>query len=830
MVHSSDATHLSSVNLLPATWTRGLRPEIPGYEIQTLLGSGGMGIIYRARHLGLDRVVALKTIRSSLQFDEVERQRFFAEARAAARLQHPLIVQMFDVGEHEGVPYCAMELMPGGNLSDKLGGRPQPPREAAALVEQLAGGVQAAHDAGILHRDLKPNNIFLGVDGLPKIGDFGLAKLLDSTDDLTTAGSLVGTPAYMAPEQTIAARSALGVGVDIYGLGVILYEMLTGHVPFVSVAPLDLIEQVRHHEPVAPMLLQPSVPLDLNTICMKCLQKEPHRRYATAQALAEDLRRFREGKPILARPVGPVERLWRWCRRRAELAILGSLMLLLLIAAISGFIAFTCTLYAKNAELVTANEREMGALRSAEERFQLARKAVERTSVRLAEHPRLLESDFTDLRQALLAEMLPFYDELARLASADNYLAADRGHAYARLAYLHGEIGDWPMARRYARLALETATHLVARHPEQLAYRWSLAQRHFDAGNYAKADADPKAAEAHYRQALGEFESLLVQSSVIPTERRILASVRNNLGTLLHQQGRWQEAITELQQAQRMLTELTRRWPREQEFRADLARAHLNLGVLYRQLRRPSQAAGEFQTALALRIDLRKENPEQVHFAIDLARLRIQMGDFLLTLRQATEAEQELRQACEVLEALQVKWPSHPRYCRELANGRNNYGNVLTVLQKLPEAEAQHRLALALRDKLAAEFPANSTYTVDVASSLMNIGNLLANTGRAAEGLTAYSRAVTLLDAVTRQNPKDNKAQALLSQARRSQRLIEGMLPGSPQKRKASAGESPDSRTPRSPETAPRSENTKATDLPPSKWILPSFPNPRANT
>jgi WD40 repeat protein len=303
---------------------------IPGYDILEELGRGGMGIVYKAHQRKLGRLVALKVVAAGSAADVADRTRFRTEAEAVARLQHPNIVQVFEVGEYDGRPYCAMEFVAGGTLQQRLSAGPLPPRQATALLEELARGAHAAHRAGVVHRDLKPANVLLaspvvltpGESLTPKITDFGLAKRLDDDSGQTRSGTIIGTPSYMAPEQAAGQGKDVGPAADVYALGAILYECLTGRPPFKAALVLDTLEQVRSQEPVAPSRLQPKVPRDLETVCLKCLHKEPKRRYASAEALAEDLRRFRDGKPVQARPISTVERLAKWARRQPVVAAL----------------------------------------------------------------------------------------------------------------------------------------------------------------------------------------------------------------------------------------------------------------------------------------------------------------------------------------------------------------------------------------------------------------------------------------------------------------------------------------------------------------------------
>jgi tetratricopeptide (TPR) repeat protein len=315
---------------------------IPGYQILGVLGRGGMGVVYKAMQTGLKRIVALKMILAGAHAGPEEEARFRLEVEAVAQLQHPNIVQVYEVGRYEKRPYCALEFIAGGNLDGRLKGEPQPALLAARLMEALAGAMHAAHERGIIHRDLKPANILLAgapdtplEQCTPKICDFGLAKQIDDDSHHTRSGAIMGTPSYMAPEQAEGHTRDVGPACDVYALGAILYDLLTGRPPFKAASVIDTLDQVRQQEPVPPSWLEMKVPRDLETICLKCLQKEPHKRYASAAALAEDLRRFQNREPILARRTGTVERVVKWARRRPALATL----LAVVVLVVGGLIA-----------------------------------------------------------------------------------------------------------------------------------------------------------------------------------------------------------------------------------------------------------------------------------------------------------------------------------------------------------------------------------------------------------------------------------------------------------------------------------------------------------
>jgi hypothetical protein len=313
-------------------------PVIDGYEVLDVLGRGGMGVVYRARDDRLKRLVALKMILLGDFASEQHRARFMVEAETLGRLRHPDIVQVFEAGEQAGRPFLAMEFIEGGTLTQHLAvGGALPQREAAALVAKLTRAVHHAHLQGVIHRDLKPGNVMLSPSTsgpVPKITDFGLA-CRPGGGDVSLSGQVLGTPSYMSPEQTRGERQLIGPPTDIYSLGAVLYEVLTGRPPFQAATPLETVRCVLNDDPPPPSRLCPGLDADLSTICLKCLNKEPEGRYVSAAALADDLERWLAGEPISARPAGMAERAWKWARRRPAQA--GLLVVsLLLVAAVIG--------------------------------------------------------------------------------------------------------------------------------------------------------------------------------------------------------------------------------------------------------------------------------------------------------------------------------------------------------------------------------------------------------------------------------------------------------------------------------------------------------------
>jgi serine/threonine protein kinase len=301
------------------------------YELLDEIARGGMGIVYRARQVSLNRIVAVKVLLFGQFSSEELVERFRSEAEAAAALQHPNIVAIHEIGEHDGQRYFSMAYIEGKNLAELARDKPLPAKLAATYLQIVAEAIHYAHQRGVLHRDLKPSNVLVDSDGQPHVTDFGLAKRLGDESELTVTGQMLGSPSYMSPEQADRKRGEVTSLSDVYSLGAVLYHLLSGRAPFVGETLEDTLLQLLNAEPVAPRVLNASVPRDLETICLKCLNKEPVRRYTSANALAADLGRWQSGEPIDARPVSRVEMLWRWCRRKPAVAALGVAVTFLLL-------------------------------------------------------------------------------------------------------------------------------------------------------------------------------------------------------------------------------------------------------------------------------------------------------------------------------------------------------------------------------------------------------------------------------------------------------------------------------------------------------------------
>jgi serine/threonine-protein kinase len=634
-------------------------PTVPGYEILEELGRGGMGVVYKARQVRLNRLVALKMILTGRYSAVDEQCRFQREAQAIARLLHPGIVQIYEVGEHEDRPYFSMEYLEGGSLAQKLAGTPLPARSAAALVESLARAMHAAHQQSIIHRDLKPANVLLTADGTPKIGDFGLAKLVDAGGDRTIgggqtqSGAILGTPSYIAPEQAAGLAKKIGPATDVYALGTILYEAVTGRPPFRAASVLATLEQVRTQEPVSPSRLQPGLPRDLQTICLKCLDKEPARRYASAEALADDLARFRDGRPIQARPVRRAERLLKWARRQPKLAALTVVCGLALIGLLVGGAIYQYLLQKAlrqaEASATDARRQEEQAEASAAEarreeahanaNYREARETIHQMLRRLndphlAGVPRLRE-----LQRQQREDALRFFQHIIRQRdNPDPAVRFDVALAYRETAVLQGELGRQEEAVANFRQALALLAQLAAEYPAEVPYRYNLAGVHANLGNLP---GDPRECEEHLRQALQLLEELVRASPGPGAWRTDRAQLHHSLGALYQVTNRRKEAETEYGEAVKVLTTPTAETgstnvvtPTDAQV---LAEARINLGLLHYNADRLPEAAQEYEQAEVLLQQLWRDTPQNYALAYSLAALHVNAGN-LWAKRQQPEA------------------------------------------------------------------------------------------------------------------------------------------------------------------------------------------------
>lgn len=561
------------------------------YELIEEIGRGGMGIVYRARQQAADRIVALKVIRRD-RLDSLPRDtqastigRFRHEAQAAARLEHDNIVTVYEVGEIEGQPFFSMRLVDGQSLSEIVRQGPLENRRAAALIEPVARAVAHAHSLGILHRDLKPQNILVDrKTDRPMVADFGLAKLAEHGDELTRAGEVMGTPSYMSPEQ---ARDAAGVtaATDIYALGATLYCLLTGRPPFYAANAVETLRQVIHQEPAAPRQLNPSIDRDLETICLKCLEKEPGRRYPTADALADDLRRYLEGRPIVARPIGRAARLWRWCRRNPVTASLVATSLTFLLAALAG----------TSTGMVLASI----ARQRAEQSYQHARTTVDNFCTRVAEDTLLNQPGMQELRKRLLEDAVRYYRWFLSQRADDPTLRDEVARAQFRQGRIIELIDSPKAALDSYEQARRLQEELLAANPDDLARFHALSDTMNAIGRVLHIQQNLPAARQAYQRAVELRQRLVDRDRDNVEYQRALANSYMNIGLLEQDLGHAEPAVWHFETAQRMRLAVLARAGRHLELQRDLGKGYFNRAAL--ELGRGNLAAAQAQFELAAR-------------------------------------------------------------------------------------------------------------------------------------------------------------------------------------------------------------------------------------
>jgi serine/threonine protein kinase len=473
-----------------------------GYEVLGELGRGGMGVVYLARKVTLDRLCALKMILAGAYAGSVLQARFRAEASAIARLRHPDIVQIYHVGEVEGLAFLELEYLPGGGLDQALNGSPKPALTAASLVEIMARAIAEAHHVGIVHRDLKPANVLLDEHGRPKVADFGLAKILGSDAGLTRTSAVVGSPSYMAPEQAKGDGKNIGPRTDVYSLGAILYELLTGRPPFLAATALETLAQVKDADPVPPSKIQPGMPGEIETICLKCLEKHPMRRYTTALEFAEDLRRFQAGEPIMAQDPPLWLLLWKRARRRPALSAA------LLVSATAILLLCGGSLY-YNALLSESVKKAQRAERVALYQSKLTTKAL--NELVFGVQDQLGKTAATRaLRKGLLDTALDGLDQVALSAEA---AAPDlsRAVAHQKLGDIFRQVGRNDEATRQYELSQQVADRLAVTAPEDRAIALCLARSHAGLAELCLNADRPKKAVEHCTQVvrLAEKDGLI---------------------------------------------------------------------------------------------------------------------------------------------------------------------------------------------------------------------------------------------------------------------------------------------------------------------------------
>jgi serine/threonine-protein kinase len=769
-----------------ARWPAGW-PIIPGLEMVEVLGAGGMGVVFRARQATLNRDVAVKFLRDDHRADPGQRERFLQEARAVARLRHPHLVQVYEFGEVPAAggtmsrPYLVLEYVPGGSLADLTRGTPQPPAEAARIVELLAEAIHYAHQQGVIHRDLKPANVLLlsgeGASGersgkdvpsphsplathhtllpthQPKVTDFGLAKLLAGSD-LTLSGEMLGTPSYMAPEQAGGKRGPITAAVDVYGLGTILYEALTGRPPFAAATIEATLALVRQDEPVTPRRLQPTVPRDLQTICLKCLQKEPGRRYPTALDLAHDLRRFRGGEPIRARPVGPGERVVAWCRRKPVVAGLLAALLLVFLAGSAGVL----WQWQRASTSAADYQRERDTARQekdrAERHLQIVREQVDRLNQ--LGRDLLRQPGRYGTGQAVLEEALGFYQALLPEEGNDPTVRREAAKLYRLVAEIHHRIGqNGKAAEAFGRQA-KLLSSLLKEEPADKALRMELADTYRWWANALRDQGKAREARATYDQAAELHKELLRDYPDEAFYQMALANTLLNIATLLSRKDQADELEQILDTALKLDRAAVKAAPDNPEFKAELAHALEDQGLFFLDIGRGSEAETAVREAVAIYRSLAASRQLPSSIARLVARSMVNLGRVLAVAGRPQEAEKSYRDAMRTIGRAVNDFPESLLRRADLAQTLTGLANLLKVPERQREVEDIRRGVIRTWESLKNDMPEDKQYRRNLVQSYLELVSLLWLVGRQSEAAEPFRKAFEV-------DPEDHAINNLLA-------------------------------------------------------------------
>jgi len=733
------------------------------YDLLGEIGRGGMGVVYRARQRSADRIVALKLIRRD-QLAMLPRdtqtgliQRFQQEGQTAAQLDHDNIVTVYEVGEVDGQPFFSMHLVDGLSVSDVLRDGPLDNRRAATYMESVTRAVHEAHAHGILHRDLKPQNVLIDAKSdRALVADFGLAKLTEVADEMTQAGEVMGTPQYMSPEQAQDAASVT-VRSDVYSLGATLYHMLTARPPFQAATGMETLRQVIDQDPVPPRQLSHSIDLDLETICLKCLEKDPSRRYASAEQLADDLSRYLQRQPIKARRTGMWGRAWRLCRRNPRTAVAATLAVTFLMIAL----AATTIGYV---ETTAALETAQAARKQDKETARLARGAIDRFFTRVSEYELLDHPGMQPLRQDLLEDAIDYYQQfLAR--RGDDPLIQDE------LAMTHFRVG------RITELVESPEKALPSYERARRMQRQLAAERPADPLRLkALGDTENRIGRAlHQMQVLDEALDAYAEAATIRGRlakaapeiaeyHRSLANVQMNIGLVERDRGGLEQARRQMNQAQSIRRSLLDTRPTEYKLRRDLAVGHFNLAIVAIYAENDTAANESFEEAAAVFENLADSNSNRLANAYRLATCYRLWADLKSEQGDPTSAIELYDKSGKGMELLAAANPDVAEYQFTLAGLYMNLGLLHSEREELHAALASLEKANTHLDALFLKHPDMPDYGRDLALTLREMGRVHLEAGDRETGLRELNAARTHLKKLVDDFPNNADFQSALAE------------------------------------------------------------------